>query len=214
MTRSDYHNCEWRWRVFPSKKFSTICIQIKITMPEFENHLTSSADDRPQPPNGENRSHVEIQVLEPPLPPRSRSIRRSRRQSSRRSNSSAETITMQESSTYGGVGSGGGRPRQPVTLKASFLRRKIAEYEGNKVDIRVRVFLCISSSVRYRVYLSFTTLGALELVIYNITPHYCISPPSCVCLLNIYHIIHTYIARSCWLLVELVSGCTYCVEIK
>lgn len=140
-------------------------------MPEFENHLTSNGDDRPQPPNGENRSHVEIQVLEPPLPPRSRSIRRSRRQSSRRSNSSAETITMQESSNYGG----GGRPRQPVTLKASFLRRKIAEYEGNKVDNSSSSFSLYLSSVRYRVYLSFTTLGALELVIHNITPHYCIS---------------------------------------
>lgn len=94
-------------------------------MPEFENHLTSVGDQQPQ--NDDNRSHVEIEVLEPPPPPpRSRSIRRSRRQSSRRSNSSAETITMQESSTYGGVG----KKRQPVTLKASFLRRKIAEYEG------------------------------------------------------------------------------------
>lgn len=141
-------------------------------MPEFENHLTSNGDDRPQPPNGENRSHVEIQVLEPPLPPRSRSIRRSRRQSSRRSNSSAETITMQESSAYGG----GGRPRQPVTLKASFLRRKIAEYEGNKVDnssssFSLYLLFCSLSCLSFIHY----TLGALELVIHNITPHYCIS---------------------------------------
>jgi hypothetical protein len=69
-----------------------------------------------------NASHVEIQVREP-----RRSFRRSRRQNSRRSDSSAETITMQENSSGG--------QRQPVTLKASFLRRKIAEYEGKLTSL-------------------------------------------------------------------------------
>jgi hypothetical protein len=69
-----------------------------------------------------NSHHVEIQVREP-----RRSLRRNRRQnSSRRSDSSAETITMQENSTHSGS------QRQGVSLKASFLRRKIAEYEGKK----------------------------------------------------------------------------------
>lgn len=76
-----------------------------------------------------NAHHVEIQVREP-----RRSLRRSRRRnSSRRSDSSAETITMQENSSAG--------QRQPVTLKASFLRRKIAEYEGKKkLRLLYRIF--------------------------------------------------------------------------
>lgn len=45
--------------------------------------------------------------------------------SSRKSDANIESITLQESA-----------PRtQPVTLKASFLRRKIKEYEGKKIRL-------------------------------------------------------------------------------
>lgn len=148
----------------------------KLIMPDSENHITSATEQ-----NGENRSHVEVEALELPPPQPRRSIRRSRRQSSRRSNSSAETITMQESS-YGGSY----KKRQPVTLKASFLRRKIAEYEGKNVKIQensssqLRVVLkCLLFFQLFRV-IVFIFHSLLELTCNNFTPYI-------ACKTSIYH---------------------------
>lgn len=62
----------------------------------------------------------------------SQSQRSSRRKrSSRKSNATDEEITLQETV-----------PRNhPVTLKASFLRRKIKEYEGNNLITQIDYFL-------------------------------------------------------------------------
>lgn len=63
-------------------------------------------------------------------------------QKTRRSDANIESITLQETA----------KKSQPVTLKASFLRRKIKEYEGKKrnEDKRLNVLSAIQFVDEYR----------------------------------------------------------------
>lgn len=81
----------------------------KTASPPRESSLNRSASRNAETDNGVPSS----------------SFRQSRkRKSSRKSDVNVESITLQESAPK----------NQPVTLKASFLRRKIKEYEGKVVE--------------------------------------------------------------------------------
>jgi hypothetical protein len=98
---------------------STVVIKAKATIHSGGSQDGNNSNDSPPTPLNRNSSHNTGNGGSPSI---KRSSSRFSKRSSRRDESNLESITLQESSAKS----------HPVTLKASFLRRKIKEYEGKE----------------------------------------------------------------------------------